>query len=61
MTNPRESGQAHEVHAPTGAPASVLPATTLDHTAHDVLVIVTTLELDASHKRFRASKVERLR
>ena len=31
-----------------------------EHT-HDILVIVTTLELDARHKKFKASKLERLR
>ena len=44
---------------PLARSGSVWPATTLDDKAHDILVIVTTLELDARHKKFKASKVER--
>ena len=44
---------------PLARSGSVWRATTLDDKAHDILVIVTTLELDARHKK--ASKVERLR
>ena len=43
---------------PLARSGSVWPATTLDNKAHD---IVTTLKLDARHKKFKASKVERLR
>ena len=46
---------------PLARSGSVWPAITLDDKAHDILVIVTTLELDARHKKFKASKVERLR
>ena len=45
---------------PLARSGSVWSATTLDDKAHDILVIMT-LELDARHKKFKASKVERLR
>ena len=33
----------------------------IDEGERDVFVVVTTLELDVSHKKFRAAKVERLK
>jgi hypothetical protein len=46
---------------PLARSGSVWSATTLDDKGYDILVIVTTLELDARHTKFKASKVERLR
>ena len=39
---------------PLARSGRVWAATTLDDKAHDILVIVTTLELDARHKKFKA-------
>jgi hypothetical protein len=36
-------------------------ADSIDDGGHDVFVVVTTLELDSDHKKFKPAKVERLR
>jgi len=46
---------------PLARTATVWRADSIDDGGHDVFVIVTTLELDAQHKRFKAGKVEKLR
>ena len=33
----------------------------IDNGVHDVLVILTTLELDPGHKKFKKDKIDRLR
>ena len=45
---------------PLARSARVWSATTLDDKVRDILVIVTTLELDSNHKKFKAGKVQRL-
>ena len=46
---------------PLARAASLWRADSLDNGGHDVFVIVTTLELDADHKKFKPAKVQKLR
>ena len=45
---------------PLARSAKVWPAHLTTGSDHNVLVVVTTLELDAEHKKFKSEQVERL-
>jgi hypothetical protein len=46
---------------PLARTASFWHADSIDDAGHEVFVIVTTLELDSSHKKFKPTKVDKLR
>ncbi len=46
---------------PLARTASYWHADLMDNGGHDVFVIVTTLELDSGHKRYKPNKVDKLR
>ena len=46
---------------PLARTASYWRSDSLDNGGHEIFVIVTTLELDTHHKRFKPAKVEKLR
>ena len=46
---------------PLARAADFWRADSIDDGGHDVFVIVTTLELDSQHKKFKPAKVDKLR
>lgn len=46
---------------PLARTANFWRADSIDNGGHDIFVVVTTLELDSHHKKFKPGKVDKLR